>query len=277
MTATSGDNDDNDNSTYPGAPELCDGKDNDQNGRIDDGIGGFYYLDRDGDGFGDLYTSVQSCATPIGYVLNSQDCNDNDANEYPGQTWYRDQDGDGYPAATVDNTSCTRPDGWLTATELVGTETDNDDNDYTIYPGAFEICDGKDNDQDGLTDEECGIVFVSAKGDCANRSACYKTISEGCSEAWNEGEVRVKTDYYIDEPTVDKQLQFTLTGGWNQDFSLRSGSSPSTISGKLTICRGTVIIDGIVIEGRTVLSRNQLQNNRLSIHTWHLSCKHYIQ
>ena len=51
-----------------------------------------------------------------------------------------DSDGDGY-------TSC---------------QGDCDDNDPSIYPGAPEICDGKDNDCDGEVDEGCGLPAVAA-------------------------------------------------------------------------------------------------------------------
>jgi hypothetical protein len=75
-----GDPNDSDNTIYPGAPEICDGKDNDGDGSVDEG--NRYYRDADGDGFGDrnVFVDVSSCSTPpAGYVSNAGDCDDADA------------------------------------------------------------------------------------------------------------------------------------------------------------------------------------------------------
>ncbi|MBN2808467.1 MAG: putative metal-binding motif-containing protein, partial [Deltaproteobacteria bacterium] len=226
------------------------GKDNDQNGAIDDGAGDTWYRDSDGDGYGDPTFSQQSCTQPAGYVENSSDCNDNNADEHPGQIWYRDADGDGYPSADTDTDSCQRPQGYLLASELIAVVFDADDNDNTVYPGAFEICDGKDNDQDGFDDEECGIVFVSGNGDCDGRPACYQTICAGYgyATAWDAGEIRVRDDFFIENLYLENDLLFTLSGGWNSDFSSNQGEQTS-VSGTLTITAGTVIVEGIVLEG----------------------------
>lgn len=43
-----------------------------------------YYIDNDGDSYGDLNTSLVSCSQPVGYVLDSTDCDDTNDSIYPG-------------------------------------------------------------------------------------------------------------------------------------------------------------------------------------------------
>jgi hypothetical protein len=70
---------DADNTINPGAVEICDGFDQNCNGIADEGIGNTYYADADGDTYGDLNVTKDSCDVPAGYVINSLDCNDADA------------------------------------------------------------------------------------------------------------------------------------------------------------------------------------------------------
>lgn len=76
-----------DPNTFPGAPELCDCRDNNCNGGRDEGCAMLsWYRDTDGDGFGAAATTVSNTCQPAGYVANALDCNDGDAGIAPGAT-----------------------------------------------------------------------------------------------------------------------------------------------------------------------------------------------
>ena len=58
-----------------------------------------------------------------------------------------DDDGDGYGDPTQSQEVCTQPAGYVVDA------TDCLDTDITVNPDAPEICDGQDNDCDGLSDD----------------------------------------------------------------------------------------------------------------------------
>ena len=61
--------------------KTCDGDCDDNNASI--GKATTWYADTDGDRFGDANNPTSNCTQPTGYVANSTDCNDNDADVYP--------------------------------------------------------------------------------------------------------------------------------------------------------------------------------------------------
>ena len=152
LIATSGDCNDNNAAINPGATEICDGIDNNCNSMTDEGVQTTYYRDMDGDGFGNPSMTQMACTQPTGYVTNNTDCDDNDALEKPGQAWYADVDNDGYSNGTT-LTQCLRPAGYKVASELTATTGDCNDNNAAINPVALEICNGVDDNCDGVEDE----------------------------------------------------------------------------------------------------------------------------
>jgi hypothetical protein len=76
--------DDGDPDIHPNATERCDGVDNDCDGAVDDGVSATYYVDDDGDGYGETEEQVCSGESLDGYADNGSDCDDDDADVHPG-------------------------------------------------------------------------------------------------------------------------------------------------------------------------------------------------
>ena len=181
--------DDGNPDMHPAADELCDGKDNDCDGEVDEAgaaDANTWYLDADGDTYGDPTLGIVTCEMPQGYVQNDFDCNDdNEAinpdaveacdeidNDCDGTvdvgaedafTWYRDADGDTYGADEVSVERCEELDGYVIE------PGDCDDGRVDINPAANEMCNGLDDDCDGETDEadalDAATWYEDADGD----------------------------------------------------------------------------------------------------------------
>ncbi len=134
--------------------EVCDGSDNDCDGRIDehDAVDcTLYHVDADGDGYGPDSGAICACAPePPHEVTAGGDCDDGDPALQP-----EDHDGDGYSTCEGD------------CADLVP----------AVHPGADEDCrDGLDNDCDGgvdLDDQDCaGYTEHYLPDDEAGGCAC---------------------------------------------------------------------------------------------------------
>ncbi len=165
-----GDCDDLDAGTHPGAREYCDGVDDDCDGLVDDDAVDTetWYLDWDGDGYGDAARAWEACEAPAGYVASDDDCDDTDPALNPGaaEVYYDgidqdcdadneyDADGDRHDAADQGGDDC-------------------DDLDPEVHPEAEETCNGVDDDCDGLVDS-----------DAEDASAWYPDLD---GDGWGQG------------------------------------------------------------------------------------------
>jgi hypothetical protein len=70
--------DDNNAEAAPGLDEVCDNVDNNCDERVDEGLMQTYYADHDRDGFGNPDLTYARCIGGDGFVLNDDDCDDDD-------------------------------------------------------------------------------------------------------------------------------------------------------------------------------------------------------
>ena len=129
---------------------------------------GRFFVDDDGDGFGDPGSPVDACqkAAPTGAVLDDSDCDDSDDRVHPdaaevcngidddcdeqvddddnsldrdsAETWLPDADGDGYTtdAFQLSVQACEQPSGFAAPSG----QADCDDADSAVNPAAPEAC-----------------------------------------------------------------------------------------------------------------------------------------
>ena len=176
FTATvGGDCADGDAAVHPGAAEACNGKDDDCAGGTDgEGAAGCVVLrkDADGDGYGVLGVEACLCAAAAPWAdVPGGDCNDGAPGVHPGAPevcngkdddcdgaadpagaegctpWLRDADGDG--AGVDGDVACLCAPAPPYAATAGG---DCDDGKAAVKPGQLELCNGVDDDCDGVTD-----------------------------------------------------------------------------------------------------------------------------
>jgi hypothetical protein len=214
---------------------------------------------------------IAQCSPPDGdgdgYSEAEGDCDDANANTYPGATevcdlmdndcdevidegydhtevWYVDADADGYGEGLAQGDGCTTPPGYAANFD------DCDDANAAINPGATELCDGQDNNCDGTTDDEdgdgnsfCWGGSVPADCDDSNPAVYYGAV-EVCDGLDND------CDHQIDElidscPTTDRDGDGYSVGEGDCDDSWSA-----VYPGAAEVCNGVDNdCDGVIDEG----------------------------
>ncbi|MBX3250887.1 MAG: putative metal-binding motif-containing protein [Myxococcales bacterium] len=187
--------------------EMCNGRDDNCNGVVDDVAPGSpqCWRDADGDSYAPMGAATicrPASGCPTGWTQRAPtagnvDCDDSNPNVHPGRTevcngiddncsgavddvaasaprCWRDVDGDTYAAASA--ASVCRPasgcaTGWTTRAPTAG-NIDCDDTNANIHPGRAEVCNGIDDNCNGQIDEGVTMTFYrDVDGDGVGRNS----------------------------------------------------------------------------------------------------------
>ena len=207
----------------PGATEVCDALDvdedcdtfaDDDDLSVDAASEASWYHDADGDTYGDPAMSTAACDADASHVADRTDCDDTNVDANPGETEILDNAVDEDCSGTADMTSTTSNDADADGYDSITSGgNDCDDTNAAINPSAAEVSfDGEDNNCDG-----------AANGTATGRF-CATPESNLLGFSW---------EFWGRDATVDPDG--TISAGW---------AHPGINSGMGEVCGDLTVVDG---------------------------------
>ncbi|MDP2314690.1 MAG: MopE-related protein [Pseudomonadota bacterium] len=265
--------DDAEATVNPAGTELCNGVDDDCDTVTDEDAADVatWYADADADGFGDATAVTTACEPPSGTVSDPTDCDDGDSAISPAAaeicndlddncdgdvdegagrgTWYSDADGDGYGDAATAVSECTQP------ADTIADDTDCDDAEATIYPGAPELCDGVANDCAAsgwvAADEDGTASFHADAGTATDLTATFVAGTAASPFHYTlpeSGALHLCAGTFYGTLTVTDPLAVSIDGAGSALTTLDASASQAVITaedaGAVTTLAGLTLTGG---------------------------------
>ena len=231
-----------DGQVYPGAEEVCDGKDNDCNYIVDEG-----YPDSDGDGWKDCIDGDDDADGSA----DEEDCEPLNAAVHPGAEEFCDSvdnDCDDKVDEELGSLACGKGECFHVVDGCIDGVSQSCD---PLAGIAEEVCDGNDNDCDGLTDEDqgklsCGLgicvhdVLACSGGQLSECDPLAGSGIEVCDGLDNDCDG--KTDEGLGTVSCGQGLCYhqiaACVGGEEQQCNPFQGAQPEVCDGVDNDCDG---------------------------------------
>ncbi|MBC8884300.1 T9SS type A sorting domain-containing protein [Flavobacterium piscinae] len=182
-------------------------------------------------------------------------------------TYYADADGDGFGDASAMLEATEQPEGYVLD------NTDCDDTNETVYPGAIEICDGLDNDCNGLTDDEninpipiCNdiTIVLDETGNYTLTQADIDAIGAGSSDNCSAITLSVDTTTF-DCSNVGQAnpITMTVTDGNNNSATCTATVFVTETQPPVLVCEPAIFISNTpgLCSGTTILTEPTVTDN----------------